>query len=250
VALRPRPFAEVGDLTLAFLREHPRVFLALSPWVFVPALVAVRVVEAGEDPEEWWLRAIAAAFLPMLGAGAYVLACGELLLRRDVDIRWLNGRIVRGLLPAIGATVVAYAWTVVTVGLGFGMVTLLLPAVLLERAPILAAMRRSRLLMTYTPGRPVAFGVVVAVLPVSFVVGQVVIEAVAGLFGLPLPPGHELPWLLSIAKATAWSLAIVYASVLQFLLYVDNRTRAEGWDLQVELASLVDASARRVAGAS
>jgi hypothetical protein len=45
-------------------------------------------------------------------------------------------------------------------------------------------------------------------------------------------------------------LAQAYLAVMRFLLYVDCRTRREGWDLQVQMSALVQVARSRGLGAS
>ena len=66
-----------------------------------------------------------------------------------------------------------------------------------------------------------------------------------GLFGLSLAPLQDMSKHLSWAPFVGLALVRPYLVAFRFLLYIDCRTRREGWDLQVQFSALAARSAAR-----
>lgn len=236
--LRPRSFNEVIDLSFVFLRLHPGPFLLLLPWVLVPELLLL-AVPAGAEMEGWVLaETIALAIVATPFSGIYTRLCGALLLQPGVDLRALQQRFLRDLPQWMVWRILGQLVALVTFGVAYSRVALQPETALLEQSPWPAGLRRSRTLLAHAPGRWLAF--LVATVGTWFLFGEglhLVVSAVSSLFGFAREAASEN---VAIAcRLVGHALARVFMSTLEFLLYVDCRTRAEGWDLQVEVTLLV-----------
>lgn len=238
VVLRPRSLIETGDLAFSFVRAHWRLYLRLLPWVvtpFVPAWAGERF--AGLDAALMWSLALA---LGVLGSGVYVRLCGELMLRPSVELGKLQRHFVRQLPRWVFARLVAAVVSVGSLLIAWPRAVLVPEALLLEEAGLRDALARSQVLMRATPGR--ALGVGLCAVMFAFAAAGGATAAVGGvndLFGFATSDGPALSAYLGCA------LTLPYLTTLRFLLYIDCRTRREGWDLQVQMGALVRASGAR-----
>lgn len=235
VVLRPRSLVETADLAFTFVRVHWRLYLRLLPWVvtpFVPAWAAERF--AGIDGRLTWSLALAWA---VIGSGVYVRLCGELMLRPMADPASLQHAFLRQLPRWVMLRLGAGAITLISLTFAWPRAMLVPEAVLLEQAGLREAFARSAVLMRATPGRALGFGICAAGMAFAAAVGAAAAaEGVGGLFGFPPGSGPSLVSYLGCA------LTLPYLATLRFLLYIDCRTRREGWDLQVQMGALVRAS--------
>ncbi len=241
IVLRPRGPLEVFDLSLALIRSHPGPFLALTAWAVVPTtlLLAVSCWTTGGSPA---LALVPCLLAPVIHAPATVLA-GRILFSERATLREALAELGGRLVP------LALAWAQIaaaTVGvlLTCGLLILLTPAVawvteaaLLERIGAARGLRRSVRLASHAAAHAIAaaFGWVALTAwggAVGEAVGQGIVSFVLQLgqpFGA-VTDGVATPWLL----AGMLTVQPLYA-VWRLLLYIDARTRAEGWDLQVGL---------------
>jgi hypothetical protein len=242
VVLRPRSPFEVFDLTLRFFRERARPLAVMTAWTVLPSMVAcagLTVLSGGA----WWTLLVPLAIGPVLQAPFTVLG-GRLLFAEDASV----GQVLRATLKGMGGALAAIAVGGLAMGLlctGFGV--LVLPALaflpetaLLERVPLGRGLRRS---LSLAGGQ-----VMVAVAAVAgrwvltgwgALLGELTGQSVVGFvlqLGEPfgsLLAGHATPWM-----AVGILLVQPLIAVFRLLLYVDVRTRMEGWDLQVGLRAL------------
>jgi hypothetical protein len=241
IVLRPRGPLEVFDLALALLRTHPGPFLALIGWAVVPATLLLSLLCWTTDGS--LLLAFAPCLLaPVIHAPATVLA-GRILFSEDATLKEALSELGGRLVP------LALAWgqiAVTTLGvlLTCGLLILLSPAVawvtetaLLERIGAARGLRRSVRLASHAAMHALAAAVGwVAITIWGGIVGEASGQGIVSFvlqLGTPfgaLTEGQATPWLL----AGMLVVQPIYA-VWRLLLYIDARTRAEGWDLQVGL---------------
>jgi len=241
IVLRPRGPLEVFDLALTLIRTHPRPFLALTAWAVVPAtlLLAVSCWTTDGSPA---LILAPCLLAPVVHAPATVLA-GRILFSERATLRESLAELGGRLVP------LALAWaqiaaTTLGVLLSCGLLVLLTPAVawvtetaLLERIGASRGLRRSVRLASHAALNAIAaalgwFALTSWGAVVGEAAGQGIVSFVLQL-GTPfgaLTDGRATPWLL----AGMFAVQPLYA-VWRLLLYIDARTRAEGWDLQVGL---------------
>jgi hypothetical protein len=241
VVLRPRSFLETGDLALTFTRRHSREFVRLLPWVVVPAVVAYVLHVAFGWTEEWALTLEFA--VTGITSGVFVILCGDLMLEPTASLKSVQKRFLANF---IGYFVARLAGWIAIPGLllfGYQFSAFIPECVLLERGSIGASFTRTGALLGATPGRWIALGATCIVL---FFVGAAGTEAFRmtfrSLFGLSADGGHAAKDVLSWAPFLGIALMHPYLAVLRFLLYIDCRTRREGWDLQVQFSALVTAA--------
>lgn len=254
VALRPRGPLEVFDLALELLRAHPGPFVKLAlPLVGFPAaLLAAGSLATGGH---WAWLLLAFLLTPAIQA-PYTVLGGRLLFAEQVPLT----QVLRELVTRPLATASAVFWpsAMGVVGLlmcGVGpLFTLPLSAfvaeaALLERATGVDAVFRAAKLAMYSPlGSMVycsvwfagsAWGVVV-----GEATGQMLFDWLLQ-FGAPfsgLQEGVVTPYAVVGLLAVQPVLGLY-----RLLLFVDVRTRVDGWDLQVGLRAArlaADASGR------
>lgn len=243
VVLRPRSLLESGDLAFAFIRRHWRVYLRLSPWVVGPAMAGwacERIVGLGAVAG--WLVALAFA---AVGSGVFVRLCGDLMLGDSVDVGALRREFRRALVGWVGTNAFTAVVLFGSFLLGYPWLVFVPEGVLLERSTPTNAMKRSVALIKATPGRSTGFFVLSVVFAVFSTFGTLaVVSSVVGLFGFPPSPNASLAGYLGFA------LSLPYLTTWRFLLYIDCRTRREGWDLQVQMGALVKAAPQAPASSS
>lgn len=242
VVLRPRGPLEVFDLTWRFLRETWRPQLRLLALVWLPLALATL-------PMCWFAHGDFALLLFPLLLGPWVqlpftLLAGRLLFDRNTRVR----AVLRELASRtgelfVGQIVSLAGWVVGLCGLVFLLLPIrmalqFLPEVLLlERLSISPAIRRVMRLAGSQVGAAFTSLVVHAALVlwcgvVAETAGQALFRYVLQLgqpFGA-VTGGAVTPFLLA-----GLLLSQPVHAVYRLLLYVDVRTRTEGWDLQVAL---------------
>jgi hypothetical protein len=242
IVLRPRGPFEVLDLAFLVLRRHRRPFLTLAAWTVLPPAL-ILTVSCWLTRGAWVLALGPCLLAPLIHAPATVLA-GRLLFSERATLREAVTELGERLVP------LGLAWLQVAAAVALGIVScgaLLLvagPAVawvtetaLLERIGSQRALRRSMRLAAQAPAHAVAasagwVGITMWGGVAGEAMGQAVVSFVLQL-GTPfgtLVDGFATPWLLA-------GMLVVQPlyGVWRLLLYVDARTRAEGWDLQVWL---------------
>ena len=251
IALRPRPVTEVFDLTLVYIRAHLRGFLLLSLWTIGPAFCFSLIV-ATIVGFSWFAILVPLLLAPLIQAP--FLVYGSRLLFSDEAT--VSDALMETAANA-GTILLCYliqgaVWVSVALCLA-GIVMLPFTAylqeiLLLERLNFGKAIGRSITLTSNEIG-----GTFAAVFGRSFLMvwaaltceglGQFVLGF---LFQAGAPLGRL--WdgqmtafiifgILAIQGVTAW---------YRFMLYIDARTRSEGWDLQVGLRAVGKASERRI----
>lgn len=242
IVLRPRGPLEVLDLAFLLVRRHPRPFLTLTAWSVIPVALLL-TVSCWLTQGAWVLALVPCLLAPLVHAPATVLA-SRLLFSEQATLREALTELGERLLP------LALAWAQIGAAALLGVmscgVLLLLagPAVawvtetaLLERIGTGRAFRRSTRLAAQAPAHAIAasagwLGMTMWGALAGEATGQALVSFVLQL-GTPfgsLGQGIVTPWLLG-----GMLLVQPLFGVWRLLLYVDARTRAEGWDLQVGL---------------
>jgi hypothetical protein len=254
VVLRPRSLSEVLDLACrlamaAMLGVYARLAAILLLPIFVLALALRRL--AGFPPALVWLVAIVGS-----GAvqGAFTVAVGRQLVSEPIGalgaLRLYRGRLFaylgalllsRGLLAA--ATLVGL------VGLPFAWPRLWFvhEAVLLEGASPIAAIQRSA---RFVDGRALAvFGGAAAVVAaqLAFVVTSEVLcqGIVSDVLQLGKPFGALFKDGFTPYALAGFLASVPWVATARFLQYVDGRTRADGWDIQLRFMAIAAAEGER-----
>lgn len=252
VALRPRGPLEVADLVIVFLRARARVWARVVLWWLGPLWVLASALVALFDGH-WSLGVAALAIGPALRAPIALLA-GRLLFTPAVPL----GAVLVDAASRVGALVVGWvaallAFILGTTLCGFGGPLTVVPfvfapeAALLERVSGRRSVERS---MRLSLGQSVG-GLMAGIIGVLFPMFAGIAAESAGsgfVHGvLQVPPLFGSMWEV---RTTPYFLAGVllghlFTSVWRLLLYVDARTRDEGWDLQVGLGAVASALSSR-----
>lgn len=239
IVLRPRGPLEVFDLTMRLVRVNAGAFARLWVLVVLPPALALAVACWVLDGEPA-LVAAPIVMGPALQAPAMVLG-GRLLFADQVRLRDVLLEVVRRSFALLLAWVQIGFWATV----GCGVFSWLFAApfawtpqtALLERVDVGRGLRRSFNLAGSNLG--IAIMSVVgwwALTAWGAVVGEAFGHAVVGtVLQLGQPFGSVFD-----GRVTPYVLAGILAvqplyGVYHLLLYLDVRTRVEGWDLQVGL---------------
>lgn len=241
-ALRARDPLECVDLWMVFLRVGARE-LGVGVAVVAIALMPALVLACAWFEGAFWLVLPALALAPPLQA-VFTLIGGRLLFEERVGLRTFLGDLLRSIPAILGLCVVRAAATAaaaLTCGVGLTLTDTGLAwvheAALLERAGPARAARRAMRLASGEPADAVSamlvgWSLTAWAAGVGEALGQAVVRDLLQLgqpFGA-LAEGVITPWFL---------LGLILAQPLfawyRLLLYVNARTRSEGWDVQVAL---------------
>jgi hypothetical protein len=245
VALRERALLDVFDLAFRFCAAHARAYAKLALVVLAPAFAVSCVVA--------WAAGWAVAWAATLGmtafAGVPFVALASRLVFADeaspaealrVAARALPNliavRMVQGMALAASALFLGLPW------LWAGSSSLFIVEVrLLERhGDVGAAIVRAHRIARARRGTSVLALVLLAAAPVA----AAMVADVAGreLLGRVLevqPPATMFVAGGSWLSLGGWWAALPLMSTARFFLYLDVRTRAEGWDIQTRFAAIV-----------
>jgi hypothetical protein len=247
IVLRDRKPLDVLDLALRFLVEHRIAFLKVGAVTLVPGTVVTYLI--GEELGwAWgWLFAI---YLGLLAQAPFTELASRLVFERDVRVR----SVLRATLARIGFVGMVRVVQLVSVAVATlfffvpglllsGLFFFLGEVLLLERAGMGTALSRLQRLVTGASGEAM-----LGFLLLSFLhVGATLLGDVGGRTVLtellswkaPAPAWEDGGSLLA---ALGFWLFLPYAAVARFFLYLNVRTRAEGWDVQTRFSSIARAA--------
>ncbi len=255
VVLRPRTPASVADLALRFIFDlAPRRFLTLGLWVLLPGWLGCLTLR---HVLGWnWLSVWLVAFTFVTFAqGPFTVLCSRLLFERDVFIYDVLSTYARRASAHLGTTLWTRGLVVVSLplfGLGlwlWGRYAFSHEAVLLEGMSGQAALKRSADLSSHSSSDVISTLSLLLILQVGLVVltealGRGFVEWLLMMPTLTEPleeaGGSEIA-LLGFLAATPLT------ATLRFLVYINGRTKHDGWDVQVRFmhieAAAVDGDA-------
>ena len=245
VVLRPRGTGEILDLTTLIVGKHAlRLYLWLSALVLLPcyaALLALRyVLEAN-----WWLVWCVAFCVSSLCQGVFTIAAGRWLFAEELGVREVLRAFTSRALAFTSSWFARFVLVLVSlIGLVVPMVVasiyLFAPeASLLELAGPGDALGRSRAFTRFSLGR--AFGMWLALVILSVLVTLVVHVLCNGLVDNLLQLGQPFEKLGdggSPYTLLGLMLTAPYVATARFLMYIDGRTRSDGWDIQVRFMAI------------
>lgn len=243
VVLRPRSPFEVFDLTLLYVRRHAGGFVRLGAVLVLPVWLVTSLLAWLTDGSPFVL-VLPLLALPFVKA-PFTLLGGHLLFSRDLGVggalKALFDARLWGALFATGVMGGLFALVTFGFGLLFWMpMTAFVPeSVLLERVSVGRSITRSRALGAGNLGDALlatvsAFWLTIWGGAVGEMGGQLIVAQGLQL-GQPFGAVTDLqvtPYLLFGVLAVQ-PLHALY----RLLLYIDVRTRVEGWDLQVAFRS-------------
>lgn len=244
VVLRHRNFIDVLDLSFRVVRESAgplaRVALLVLP------LPTVLTVAIGKLVAWWaaWLFAVAVSGFVALPFTALV---GQFVFEERPSVRSAVQRAARAYGRifladlAIGIGIFASSLLVIAPAFWVMLVTLFVPeAIVLEGADVRTALKRSTQLTNRAAGdallgRIAALAILTVSPMLADAVGAVVL---AQVLGVHIDQALFQAGGSTLAVIGFW-LGVPAAAILRFLVYINVRTRTEGWDIQTAFASLL-----------
>lgn len=257
IVLRPRTIAEVVDLAfrLTFSLALP-LYAKLSAVVLLPILagaLALRYAARWDWAPIW----VGVVFTSVLAEGVFTVAAGRLLFAEDLRVREVLGAYLRRLPSYFFAVVFSQALLIAAAGASlliaapfvWPSLVFVHEASLLEGAGPVAAMQRAS---RFVKGRAATtFGLLLmllagqgAALVIGELLGQGLLDDVLQL-GRPLGALRDGGSPFAIAGLLA---SVPFVATARFLQYIDTRTRADGWDVQVRFLAIAakDSNERRL----
>jgi hypothetical protein len=259
VVLRPRTVAEICDLTARVaLNSAASTNVRLAAWTLLPTFVVLVSVFYARSyfavDSVWWLWLLALPIAAWLEA-PFTLALSRQLFGESPSVRetlrLYRQRFVSFTWASIVKNVIFAFSGVMLLGLGpfvtWPSGNLMNEASLLEGASGVEAWTRSKLLVRQSTS---SFGGAFAIFSTRVVfilgaeaLGQTLVGDVLQL-GKPLGELFE-QWFTPFA-ALGLLASVPVTATMRFLTYIDTRTRADGWDIQVKLMAVAarDAEAK------
>jgi hypothetical protein len=243
VAFRERSLLDVVDLAVRFLAANAKPYALLAASTIVPAFAVCWGVARAAG---WIFGWIAALVLASLVDASFVELASKLVFSQQASIRDAI-RTTAALLPRLllvrALQGVGLAFSLVLGGvpwLWLGSIFLFLPeVVVLERSRVPAACGRAPGLAMVRLGAVTAAVILLSVLPV----GAALVADVAGreiletLLEIRPPKSMFTEGGSALALLGFW-LALPLRATARFFVYLDVRTRIEGWDIQTRFAAL------------
>jgi hypothetical protein len=246
VVVRERGLSEIVDLSVRFcLVLGANLYAKLCLWLLLPAYALCFWVlkRAGQNAAIWGcLLAIALFSLLQL---PFTVAAGRLMFSPQVSL----GEVMRtsarllfriciarlsSLYVLFGASLIA---NVIPLAIARGLY--LSEVIVLEGAAPLAAYRRTGRLTARRVAQTFAIWLSMIATSLTFIAVAEILARALGAEGLPIEGLSEV-WggLNPEAGIAGLFLSLPLVTSLRFLAYIDNRTRREGWDIQVRFLEL------------
>lgn len=248
IVLRPRSVAEMMDLTCRLtFSQSLGIYLRIAALTLLPLYVAMLALKyaVGLDWLAIWLIALP---LAVWVEGAFTIAASRILFGEQPTARAVMRLFGKRLWSYTGAMLIKAFYLALGLAMcGIGVFVMwpngvLVPeASLLEGASASEAWPRSKRLVTQRASDSVAALFALIASQVGFVVGFEVLGQ--SLLDDILQLGHPFGEIWKEGGAPfallGLFLAAPFAATARFLHYIDTRTRADGWDIQVKFMALL-----------
>ena len=243
VVFRDRAFIDVLDLALRFMTVHVRLYARIAGVVLLPAIAVTYSVAWLGGWVAGWACAVVLGFAAQV---PFTVVASRVVFQEKVRAREVL-RAALGELPRILVMRVLWAGAV-----GLAALLVVAPAgwvatvfgftnevMLLERAPIGQSFGRSnRVASSSLPdailGLLVALAVPLLGVLLADLGGR---QTLAELFQFR-PPASAFTEGGSLLALVGWFGVIPYVATARFFIYLNVRTRVEGWDVQTRFAAL------------
>ncbi|MGH7294430.1 MAG: hypothetical protein ACRELB_05845, partial [Polyangiaceae bacterium] len=255
VALRERPLLDILDLSIRFAAAHAWAYAKLSLVVLVPGFaVSFAAAYAGG----WWLGWTATVVCTAFAGAPFVALASRLVFADSVGTREALGIALRSMPGLIGARILqlfALAASLLVLGLAWfwvGTILLFVVEVLvLEQGGLGATLGRAQRLASSQFGDAVLTMLMLLFAPIGAamladVAGR---EILQGLLEIKPPPSLFRVGGSWLALAGWWA-TLPLCQTARFFVYLDIRTRSEGWDIQTRFAAIAARAEADRAGAS
>jgi len=246
VVVRERKLTEIVDLSLRFcLVLGGNLYVKLSLWLLLPAYgLCWWVLKSGLPNAGIWGCVLAVVLSPLLQL-PFTVAAGRLMFSADVAL----AEVIRSSARLLFRICVVRLWSLLVL-FGGSLLVILIPlavarglylgeVVVLEGAGPLAAYRRTGRLTSRRVIQSFVVWLALVATSVAFIAVAEVLARSLGAEGLPIEGLSEV-WggLNAEAGIAGLFLSLPLVASLRFLAYIDNRTRREGWDIQVRFLEL------------
>jgi hypothetical protein len=243
VAFRDRSFADVLDLALRFIVVQGRTYARVALVALVPVIaVSIAAGYAFGWPLSWAISVP----LAIVAEIPFTVLASRLVFQDHVRARDVIGAAVRDAPRVLLGRVLSLA--LVAIGLlfvvvpGFWLATtffFLAEVMLLERDRLFRAFGRSQRLAGSASAEVVLALLVLGLIPPA----SVLLVDIAGrnVLGEVLqfrPPRPVWATGGSVLATLGLFLQVPYFATARFFLYLNVRTRAEGWDVQTRFAAI------------
>jgi hypothetical protein len=245
IVLRPRSRLECLDLAFRYVSDARGVFGRIFAALLIPSFAAAAAAR-GVFGRSWWEVWLIAMSLGSLFGGAFTFAAGRLLFE--------DAPTTASLLSSFARRFPSYfrAWLLsrILIGLGYVIViagpvawvrwAFVAEAALLEDASGTAALRRSARISGAGSGRVLGMLVTTAVMSAAivFFADQMGFSILEDVLSIPVTTDHLMDDGGSYLALAGYFCSVPWAAAGRFLVYVDDRTRQDGWDVQVRLMAL------------
>jgi hypothetical protein len=245
IVLRPRGRLECLDLAFRYVSDARGVFGRISAALLIPAF-AVTAATRGIFGRPWWEVWLVAVGLGSLLAGAFTVASGKLLFEEAPA----TGPLLSSFARRFGSYLWAWLLSRLLIGLGYLVViagpaawvrwAFVAEAVLLEDASGTKALRRSERISSASWNR--VLGMLTATLIMSlamvFFAEQMGFSILEDVLSIPITADRLMDDGGSYLAIAGYFASVPWSAAGRFLVYVDDRTRQDGWDVQVRLMAL------------
>lgn len=251
IVLRPRSLVEILDLALKFCSGPAfKLYAKLGALTLLPAW-ALACAAHWFLLMEWvevWLIALALV-TPI--QGVFTVAVGRLMFAEDVTVREVLGQFIRR-FPAYLGALIATRIIIGIAGLLFffpafwawGRSTYVHEACLLEQADSIESVRRASRMVANNVVNAIGLLLLLSLAACGFVFcAEILVNT--GLLDFLLQVGKPFGELLtdggSAASLLGLFLVVPLWSTARFLAYIDQRTRRDGWDIQLKFMAIAAA---------
>jgi hypothetical protein len=252
IVIRERSLGETLDLVPPFIFTlAPKLLARLAALTLLPPYLLCLLTRVGGC--RWGSVWVLAVTLGTVLQGVFTVAASRVVFSEDVSAR----AVLRQFGARLSAYLVALSGALLVLGLGAATVVLLPvawarmafvhEACLLEQASGRAALGRAARMVAHR--MPAGMQMIAALL-----LGQVAIILVTellgqGLVGFVLQCGEPFGSLFSQGGSpcalAGYFLGLPVVATARFLAYIEQRTRQDGWDVQVRFQAIQAASPER-----
>ncbi len=248
VALRDRTLLDVLDLSLRFLASHKTAFTKMSACVSVPAFFVSWLAALTFG---WWLGWVTAIVLASFAEAPFVALASRLVFQPTVPTREALGAGLSAIPRLFGLRVLQasgiLAGAIFLVLPGFWVATLFVFATevtVLERASVTASVSRmQRLVSGYFGDVLMAMLLFWVLCLLAVAIGSAAGSAfLEGLLQIRMRRSEDQMGG-PLALFGMW-LALPFLTTARFFVYLNLRTRREGWDIQTRFAAIAARAAK------
>jgi hypothetical protein len=243
VALRERSLLDIVDLTVRFFATNARAYARLALVVLIPVfLMSLGLAHVGGWAWAWFGTLAVATLVE----APFTSLASRLVFEEKVRVRDAVVAAARALPSLIGARILqilaigmAAMLVLFPVFWASAVLSFVVEVIVLERSGTMAAFGRSSRIANTQLGEAVAATLLLAVLPVASVLlcdiaGREMLE---GIFEVRPPPPVWHSGGGWLALLGFWAAAPIVATA-RFFVYLNFRTRSEGWDIQTRFAAI------------